>query len=156
MATNERIVTVFGGTGFLGRRIVLLSARADFPVRIEVAAGDSGSGLPSCLVVDDPQLQSWEPTFTTSGRVADSLEGVYGAVNAVSLYVERGPGDFYIVHVEGAERVAAQAHRAGVARLVQARESAPSPIIIALHPEARRRRAAVRAAFEAALLSARL
>ena len=39
-------------------------------------------------------------------------------VNAVSLYVERGQQTFHSVHVEAARRVAAQAHRAGVERLV--------------------------------------
>jgi len=39
-------------------------------------------------------------------------------VNAVSLYLERGTGTFYAVHVEAAERLARQAQRAGVERLV--------------------------------------
>jgi uncharacterized protein YbjT (DUF2867 family) len=39
-------------------------------------------------------------------------------VNAVSLYVEHGRETFHSVHVESAQRVAAQAHRAGVERLV--------------------------------------
>ena len=38
-------------------------------------------------------------------------------MNAVSLYVERGRETFHSVHVEAAERVAAQARRAGVERL---------------------------------------
>jgi NADH dehydrogenase len=39
-------------------------------------------------------------------------------VNAVSLYVERGQQTFHSVHVEAAQRVAPQARRAGVGRLV--------------------------------------
>jgi NADH dehydrogenase len=50
--------------------------------------------------------------------VADALAGAYGVVNAVSLYVEHGQQTFHSVHVESAQRVAAQAHRAGVERLV--------------------------------------
>ena len=49
--------------------------------------------------------------------VADVLAGAYAAVNAVSLYVERGQETFHSVHVEAAERVAVQAHRVGVERL---------------------------------------
>jgi NADH dehydrogenase len=45
------------------------------------------------------------------------LAGAYAAVNAVSLYVERGQETFHSVHVEAAERVAVQAHRVGVERL---------------------------------------
>ena len=46
--------------------------------------------------------------------VADVLAGAHAAVNAVSLYVERGQETFRSVHVEAAERVAVQAHRVGV------------------------------------------
>jgi uncharacterized protein YbjT (DUF2867 family) len=49
--------------------------------------------------------------------VADVLAGTHAAVNAVSLYVERGQETFHSVHVEAAERVAVQAHRVGVERL---------------------------------------
>ena len=50
--------------------------------------------------------------------VADALAGAYAAVNAVSLYVEHGRETFHSVHVEAAQRVAAQARRTGVKRLV--------------------------------------
>src|SRR5262249_17515123 len=50
--------------------------------------------------------------------VADALADAYGAVNAVSLYLERGQETFQSIHVESAERVAAQAERKGVKRLI--------------------------------------
>jgi len=50
--------------------------------------------------------------------VADALAGAYGVVNAVSLYVEHGQESFHSVHVEAAQRVATQAHRARAERLV--------------------------------------
>ena len=46
------------------------------------------------------------------------LPASYGAVNAVSLYLEHGQETFQSVHVESAQRIAAQAHLAGVKRLV--------------------------------------
>ena len=115
MATNERIVTVFGGTGFLGRRIVLRLCSRGFPVRIASRHPDRAHQL---FGRDDPQLQSVGADIHDKRSVADALKGAYGVVNAVSLYVERGPETFQSVHVEGAEQVAVQSHRAGVARLV--------------------------------------
>ena len=50
--------------------------------------------------------------------VADALADAYGAVNAVSLYVEDGRETFHSVHVESAQRIAMQAQRAGVERLI--------------------------------------
>jgi len=115
VATDAQTITVFGGTGFLGRRIVQCLRSRGFPVRIASRHPDQGYTLPGA---DDPQLQSVEANIRDERSVADALVGAYGVVNAVSLYVERGPETFHSIHVEAARRVAVQAHRAGVARLV--------------------------------------
>src|SRR5437660_4203905 len=115
VATNGCTVTVFGGTGFLGRRIVRHLRSRDFPVRIASRHPDRGYRQ---FDPDDPQLQSIGANIHDERSVADALAGAYGAVNAVSLYLERGQETFHSVHVESARRVAAQAHRAGVERLV--------------------------------------
>src|SRR5712671_1741838 len=115
VATNGRTVTVFGGTGFLGRRIVRHLRYREFSVRIASRHPDRGHGL---FGPDDPQLQSVEADVHDERSVADALAGAYGVVNAVSLYLERGQETFHSVHVEAAQRVAAQAQRAGVERLV--------------------------------------
>jgi len=115
VATNGRTVTVFGGTGFLGRRIVRHLRYREFPVRIASRHPDRGH---SQFGSDDPQLQLLEANIQDERSVADALAGAYGVVNAVSLYIEHGLETFHSVHVESARRVAAQAHRAGVERLV--------------------------------------
>src|SRR5882672_3500102 len=115
VATNDRTVTVFGGTGFLGRRIVRHLRYRGFPVRIASRHPDRGHGL---FGPDDPQLQSVGANIHDERSVADALAGAYGVVNAVSLYVEHGEETFHSVHVEAAQRVAAQALRAGVDRLI--------------------------------------
>jgi uncharacterized protein YbjT (DUF2867 family) len=115
VATNSQTITVFGGTGFLGRRIVQHLRSRGFPVRIASRHPDQGYTLPGA---DDPQLQFVEANIHDERSVADALAGAYGVINAVSLYVERGPETFHSVHVEAARRVAVQSHRAGVKRLV--------------------------------------
>src|ERR1700722_11520657 len=115
VATNGRIVTVFGGTRFLGRRIVRHLRSCGFPVRIASRHPERGHRL---FCPDDPQLESVGANIHDERSVADALAGAYGAVNAVSLYVEHEQQTFHSVHVESAQRVAAQAHRAGVKRLV--------------------------------------
>src|SRR6476619_1166345 len=115
VATNARTVTVFGGTGFLGRRIVRHLRYREFPVRIASRHPDRGH---SQFGPDDPQLQFLEANIQDERSVADALAGAYGVVNAVSLYVEHGLETFHSVHVESAQRLAAHAHRAGVERLV--------------------------------------
>jgi uncharacterized protein YbjT (DUF2867 family) len=82
----------------------------------------------------DHQLQLIKADVHDERSVADALAGAFGAVNAVSLYVEHGQETFHSVHVESAQRVATQARRAGVNRLVHvsgigADSSSPSPYI---------------------------
>src|SRR6516162_5313866 len=113
-ATNDRIITVFGGTGFLGRRIVRHLRRCGFAIRIASRHPDRAERL---FALDDPKLQSVEANIHDEGSVADAIAGAYAVVNAVSLYVERGNDTFHSVHVEAAKGVAAQAHKAGVERL---------------------------------------
>ena len=115
VATNRRTVTVFGGTGFLGRRIVRQLRYREFPVRIASRHPDRGHRL---FGPDDPQLQSVQANIHEERSVAEALAGAYGVVNAVSLYVEHRQETFHSVHVESAQRVAAQARRAGIERLV--------------------------------------
>jgi len=83
----------------------------------------------------------------------DALAGAYGVVNAVSLYVEHGQDTFHSVHVESAQRVAAQARRAGVERLVHVSgigaDTASPSLYIRKRGEGE---LAVRAAFDDALL----
>ena len=111
---SMRLVTVFGGTGFLGRRVVRHLREHEFSVRIASRHPDRSRKL---FGSDDPCLQSVEADIRDERRVADVLAGTHAAVNAVSLYVERGQETFHSVHVEAAKRVAVQAHRVGVERL---------------------------------------
>jgi Mu transposase, C-terminal domain/NAD(P)H-binding len=111
---NERTVTVCGGTGFLGHRVVRHLRKRRFAVRIASRHPGRDHRL---FGLNDPQLQSVAANIHDERSVADALAGAYGVVNAVSLYVEHGQETFHSVHVESAERVAAQARRAGVERL---------------------------------------
>jgi uncharacterized protein YbjT (DUF2867 family) len=111
-----RVVTVFGGTGFLGRRVVQHLRKHDFSVRI---ASRHPSRSRELFGSDDPQLQSVAADIHDQRAVADALAGAYGVVNAVSLYVERRGETFHCVHVEAARGLAARAQRDGIERLVQ-------------------------------------
>jgi uncharacterized protein YbjT (DUF2867 family) len=112
-AGSDRVVTVFGGTGFLGCRVVRHLRAHGFGVR--VASRHANRSRPP---LDDSQLQLINADVHDARSVADALAGAYGAVNVVSLYVEHGRETFHSVHVESAQRIAIQAQRAGVERLI--------------------------------------
>src|ERR671923_2502804 len=110
-----RLVTVFGGTGFLGRRIARHLFAREISVRIASRNADRGRAL---FGTDDVRLQAVAADIHDEGSVAGAVGGADAVVNAVSLYVEHGEETFQSVHVEGARRVATHAQRAGAARLV--------------------------------------
>ena len=107
-----QIVTVFGGIGFLGRRIVRHLHEKGYFVRI-------ASRHPSPPRGDVPQLRSIAADIHERTSVASAIAGAFGVVNAVSLYVARGKETFHTVHVAAAQRLANEAHKAGVESFVQ-------------------------------------
>jgi NADH dehydrogenase len=147
---NGRTVTVFGGTGFLGRRIVQHLRASEFAVRIASKHPDRGRRV---FGIDDPHLQSVQADIREEQSIVNAIAGAYGVVNAVSLYVERGRETFHSIHVEAAQRVAAVARRTGVERLVHVSgigaDAASPSLYIRKRGEGE---LAVRAAFDDALL----
>ncbi|WP_109120888.1 complex I NDUFA9 subunit family protein [Azospirillum sp. TSO22-1] len=110
-----RLVTVFGGSGFLGRRIVRHLLARGFAVRTASRHPERGKTL---FPADQPGLQAVAADVQDEAAVTTALAGAYGAVNAVSLYAEHGRETFTAVHIEGAARIARRAREAGVERLV--------------------------------------
>ena len=112
---SSRRVTVFGGTGFLGRRIVRHLHDADFAVRIASRHPDRGrsSVFRRCF-----RHRTFHADVNDDGSVASAVSGAWAVVNAVSLYVEHGKCTFQSVHVDAAQRVAMLARQAGVETLV--------------------------------------
>ena len=98
-------VTVFGGTGFLGRRVVRHLREAGDTVRI--ASRHPGP-------VEDNGVERIVADVHDRGSLEAAVAGADGVANTVSLYVEHGRETFWSVHVEGAAQVAKAARRAGV------------------------------------------
>lgn len=107
-------VTVFGGTGFLGRRIVERLRRRG--LQVQVASRNAEASKPSGPAAEE--LSVVQADVRDAASVDAAVAGAQGVVNAVGLYVERGKTTFRAVHVEGAENVAAACRRRGVERLV--------------------------------------
>jgi len=108
---SSQRVTVFGGTGFLGRRIVRHLHDADFVVRIASRHPERGLLLFSG---DVPDIETVRADANDEASVATAVSGAWAVVNAVSLYVEHGNCTFQSVHVEAARRIALLARQAGV------------------------------------------
>ena len=100
-------VTVFGGTGFLGRQLVERLVQAGATVRV------AGRNLHSS---DD--VEAVQADVCDAATVARAVEAADAVVNAVGYYVESGGVTFDAVHGVGAGTVARCAAEAGAGRLV--------------------------------------
>jgi uncharacterized protein YbjT (DUF2867 family) len=112
----ERRVTVFGGSGFLGRRIVRRLAADGTEVRVAVRRPERAEFLARCGRAG--QIRPVHADVWDAGTVAPALRGADAVVNTVGHYVERGGVSFEAIHGRGARHVAEAATAAGVQRLV--------------------------------------
>lgn len=112
---SERIVTVFGGTGFLGGRVVERLIAHGFAVRI----ASRHPARTSNRLSDSARTDFVRADINDEASISKAVKDAYGVVNAVSLYAENDRDTFHSVHVEAAARLAHRAQDAGVAKLVQ-------------------------------------
>lgn len=110
---SEELVTVFGGTGFLGRRIVQALAKAGKRVRIGARRPERQG-----IIAHSAGVEFATVDIRDERAVAEALKGASAVVNAVSLYMEKGDVTFDAIHVQGAERVARCAKAGGAHSLI--------------------------------------
>jgi NADH dehydrogenase len=109
-------VSVFGGTGFLGRRLVRRLAAEGATLRIAVRSPDRARSVLRAAEME--RVTVVRTDVRDQASVAAAVAGVDAVVNAVSAYVEKPGLTFESVHEHGAKTVAEEAAAAGVARLV--------------------------------------
>jgi len=110
------MVSVFGGTGFLGRRLVRRLAAEGATLRIAVRSPEQARNVLRAADLD--RVTVLRADVHDQASVAAAVAGVDAVVNAVSAYVEKPGVTFESVHVQGAKTVAQGAAAAGVTRLV--------------------------------------
>ncbi len=117
-ALNGKLVTVFGGSGFLGRYVVRSLAKRGWRVRAAVRRPDLAGGLMPYGAVGQVQAvqANLRPEFRWS--VDRAIEGADAVVNLVGILSTWGKQTFEAVQAEGAASVAEAAKAAGITDLV--------------------------------------
>lgn len=108
-------VTVFGGSGFLGRHAVRALAKAGW--RIKVASRHPNRGFFLRPLGQVGQIGFVKCDITEPDQVEAALQGSQAAINLPGLLVARGQS-FEDVHAAGAGNVAEAAQRRGIRHLV--------------------------------------
>ena len=129
MASNlNTLVTVFGGSGFLGRHVVRALCKRDYRVRVAVRRPELAGYLQPLGRVG--QIHAVQANLRYPASVEAAMRDSHVAINLVGILTEGGAQTFEAVQAKGAETVARAASAAG-ARMVQvsaigADENSPS------------------------------
>ncbi len=107
----DTLVTVFGGSGFVGRHVVRALARRDFRVRNAVRRPDLAGHLQPLGRVG--QIHSVQANLRYPESIAAAVRGSAIVINLVGVLFERGRQRFETVHAQGAAAVAHAAATAG-------------------------------------------
>ncbi|MBX3549588.1 MAG: complex I NDUFA9 subunit family protein [Xanthobacteraceae bacterium] len=113
---SDRLVTIYGGSGFVGRHLVRALAKRGWRIRVAVRRPDLAGHLQPLGVVG--QIQPVQANLRYPDSVARAAEGASAIVNLVGILYESGAQTFDAVQAEGATSVAKAAKAEG-ARLVQ-------------------------------------
>jgi uncharacterized protein YbjT (DUF2867 family) len=107
----ETLVTVFGGSGFLGRHVVRVLANRGYRIRVAVRRPELCGFLRPMGRVG--QINPVQANLRYPQSIAVALRDADIAVNLVGILLERGPQRFDAVQTAGAEAVALAAKSAG-------------------------------------------
>lgn len=107
-----RTITIFGGSGFVGRYVVQKFADKGDLIRVAVRNPIAANFLKPLGGVG--QITPFQASILSSDDIARAIQGADIVINLVGLLYEKGPQTFEAIHVEGARRVAEKAFDLGV------------------------------------------
>ena len=112
----DRLATVFGGSGFVGRHIVRALARDGWRIRVAVRRPDLAGFLRPLGVVG--QIELVQANLRYPDSIAAAIEGADAVVNAAGIRRQSGRQTYEAVHAIGAGAIARAAAATGTKTLV--------------------------------------
>jgi uncharacterized protein YbjT (DUF2867 family) len=113
---SNRLVTLFGGSGFLGRNIVRVLANEGWRIRVAVRRPNLANYLKPAGRVG--QIQLLKANALNLDAVAAAMKGTDIAINLIGVLAESGSQSFHALHVGAAKTIAEAAAAHKVARLL--------------------------------------
>lgn len=116
--SQGKLVTIFGGSGFVGRQVVRVLARRGWRVRAAVRRPDLAGSLQPTGVVG--QVVAVQANVRREHRwsIERAIEGADAVVNLVGLLSQSGKQTFDDVMADGAHMIADATRAAGLASMV--------------------------------------
>ncbi|TRO95972.1 complex I NDUFA9 subunit family protein [Glycocaulis profundi] len=114
---RDEMITLFGGSGFVGRYVARALAKAGYRVRVATRNPHLAYFLKPMGAVG--QIQLVQANVRDADSVARAIDGAWGVVNLVGILSEGGRQTFAALQARGAGAVAQAARDAGIERFVQ-------------------------------------
>lgn len=111
---SDRLITIIGGSGFLGRHIVRALARRGYRIRVACRRPDLAGHLQP--LGNTGQIMTVQANVRYPASLAAACEGAYAVINLTGVLYAAGAQSFDAVHALGAE-ASAQAARAAKAQV---------------------------------------
>ena len=115
-STPDGLVTIFGGSGFVGRHAVRALARDGWRIRSASRRPDLAGHLQPMGSVG--QIHAVQANLRYPESVVEAVAGADVVINAVGVLASTGKQTFDAVHDEGARAVARAARAAGAKRFI--------------------------------------
>ena len=145
------IVTIFGGSGFIGRYVAQRMARAGWRVRVAVRRPNEAHFVRPYGFVG--QVEPIQANVRDEASTRRAIAGARAVVNCVGVLAESGPQTFEALLDEAPARIARLAAEEGVGQLVHVSAIGADPASDSLYAAAKGRgEAAVAAAFPGAVI----
>ncbi|MBI1235389.1 MAG: NAD-dependent epimerase/dehydratase family protein [Alphaproteobacteria bacterium] len=114
---RDEMITVFGGSGFVGRYVVRALVKKGYRVRVATRRPHLALDMKVTGVVG--QVELMQANVRNPASVARAVAGAHGVVNLVGILAESGKQRFASLQADGARNIAEAAAAAGAQRFVQ-------------------------------------
>src|SRR5206468_6202449 len=109
-STSEKLITLIGGSGFVGRHVCRALAKRGYRIRVACRRPDLAGHVQPLGVPG--QIMPVQANVRYPASLAQACEGAYAVINQPGVLFSRGAQSFEAVHVFGAEAAAKAAKAA--------------------------------------------
>jgi len=95
---QDKIICIFGGSGFLGRHITQELARAGYRIKIATRIPESAYELKTYGNIG--QVVPFKCDYNNPESISEAVKGCYGVVNLIGILFEKRKSKFQKAHVE--------------------------------------------------------
>jgi NADH dehydrogenase len=113
---SNKLVTLIGGTGFVGRYVVKLLAERGYRIRIVARHTEAALSLRTAGEVG--QIAIVRGDLTQPDALGDKIQRSHAVVNLAGILFESGRQNFSTLHAQGAEKLAQAAKAANVVKFI--------------------------------------